>query len=135
LIHTVDRLKLAKELNKEARKLNKIQKILIQVNIGGEATKSGIDVKTAESLVEEIRRFDYLSIQGLMTLPPFFDDPERVRPCFRTLRELRDRIRAKNIPRVHMQELSMGMSGDYPVAIEEGATLVRIGTAVFGRRY
>lgn len=134
LIHTVDRLKLAKALNKEARKLNKIQKILIQVNIGGETTKSGTDMETAESLIEEIRHFEHLSIQGLMTLPPFFDDPERVRPCFRALRELRDRIRARNITRVHMHELSMGMSGDYPVAIEEGATLVRIGTAIFGRR-
>ncbi len=135
VIHTVDRLKLAKTLNREARKINKIQKILIQVNIGRETTKSGIPAEEAESLVEAVSHLDNLLIQGLMALPPYFDDPERVRPCFRALRELRDRIRSKNIPRVHMDELSMGMSGDYPVAIEEGATLVRIGTAIFGRRY
>lgn len=134
LIHTVDSLKLAKELNKEAQKLGKIQDILIQVNIAREASKSGIEPEAAESLIESISHLDHLMIQGLMTMPPFLDDPERIRPYFKTLRELRDRIRAHDLPHVNMNELSMGMSHDYIVAIEEGATLVRVGSAIFGSR-
>ena len=134
LIHSVDRLKLAKELNKQARKLDKIQDILIQVNISGEATKSGIAQTAAIDLVKEISALEHLCIKGLMTMPPYFNEPEKVRPYFAALRELSDQIRDLNIANVDMNELSMGMTGDFEVAIENGATLVRIGTAIFGER-
>ena len=134
MIHTVDSLKLAKELNKQARKINKIQQILIQVNISMESTKSGVYEKDAQKLIKEISLFENLSIKGLMTMPPFFNNPEIVRPYFSDLRNLRDNIRDKAIKNVNMQELSMGMTGDFEVAIKEGATLVRIGTAIFGER-
>ena len=134
MIHTVDSLKLAKELNKQAKKINKIQQILIQVNISKESTKSGVYEKDAQKLIKEISLFKNLSIKGLMTMPPFFNNPEIVRPYFSDLRNLRDNIRDKAIKNVNMQELSMGMTGDFEVAIKEGATLVRIGTAIFGER-
>ena len=134
MIHTVDSSKLAHELNKQAKKINKIQKILIQVNISMESTKSGIHEEDAQKLIKEISLFENLSIKGLMTMPPFFNNPEKVRPYFSDLRNLRDKIRNKAIKNVNMQELSMGMTGDFEVAIKEGATLVRIGTAIFGER-
>jgi len=134
MIHTVDSLKLAHELNKQAKKINKIQKILIQVNISMESTKSGIHEENAQKLIKEIGLFENLSIKGLMTMPPFFNNPEKVRPYFSDLRNLRDKIRNEAIKNVNMKELSMGMTGDFEVAIKEGATLVRIGTAIFGER-
>ena len=134
LIHTVDSLKLAKELNKQAKKINKIQKILIQVNISMESTKSGIYEEDAQKLIKEISLLENLSIKGLMTMPPFFNNPEEARPYFSALRNLRDKIRNEAIKNVNMQELSMGMTVDFEVAIKEGATLVRIGTAIFGER-
>lgn len=135
LIHTVDSLKLAKELNKQAQKIGKQQDILLQVNIGMESTKSGIHENETVTLVKEISVLENVSIKGLMTMPPFFDQPEKSRPFFAALRELKDRIVNANIPNSSMDELSMGMSGDYTVAVEEGATLVRIGTAIFGERH
>ncbi|MCD4777793.1 MAG: YggS family pyridoxal phosphate-dependent enzyme [Desulfobacterales bacterium] len=134
MIHTVDSLKLAKELNKQAKKINKIQKILIQVNISMESTKSGIHEEDAQKLIKEISLFENLSIKGLMTMPPFFNNPEKVRPYFSALWNLRDKIRNEEIKNINMQELSMGMTGDFEVAIKQGATLVRIGTAIFGER-
>jgi len=134
LIHGVDSLKLAREIDKQAAKFGKIQPILIQVNISGEATKSGTTEEAALALVLEAGRLEHLQVRGLMTMPPFFDQPERARPYFAALRRLRDRIRAEAIAGVDMAELSMGMTGDFEVAIEEGATLVRIGTAIFGPR-
>ncbi len=134
MIHTVDSLKLAHELNKQAKKINKIQKILIQVNISMESTKSGICEDDTQRLIKEINLFENISIKGLMTMPPFFNNPEKVRPYFSALRNLRDKIRNEAIKNVKMQELSMGMTGDFKVAIKEGATLVRIGTAIFGER-
>ncbi|MCJ7617765.1 MAG: YggS family pyridoxal phosphate-dependent enzyme [Desulfobacterales bacterium] len=134
MIHTVDSLKLAKELNKQAKKINKIQKILIQVNISMESTKSGIYEEDAQKLIKEISLLENLSIKGLMTMPPFFNNPEEARPYFSALRNLRDKIRNEAIKNVNMQELSMGMTVDFEVAIKEGATLVRIGTAIFGER-
>lgn len=134
LIHSVDSIKLARELNKQSEKVNKIQDILIQVNVGQEKSKSGIYAKDTYDLIKEIALLKNLSIKGLMTMPPFFDAPERVRPYFSELRRLRDRIAKENLPGVHLDELSMGMTGDFEVAIEEGATLVRIGTAIFGKR-
>lgn len=134
MIHTVDSLKLANELNKQAKKINKIQKILIQVNISMESTKSGVHEEDAQKLIKEISLFENLSIKGFMTMPPFFNNPEKARPYFSALRELRDKIRDKAIKNVKIQELSMGMTGDFEVAVKEGATFVRIGTAIFGER-
>ena len=134
LIHTGDSLKLAGVLDKEARKRGKVQDILVQVNISREETKSGIEAEEATELVRQISRLENVRIQGLMTMPPFFDAPERARPFFQELARLRDRIVAAEIPGVVMTELSMGMTGDFEVAIAEGATLVRIGTAIFGAR-
>jgi pyridoxal phosphate enzyme (YggS family) len=134
LIHSVGSLKLAKALDKAACKNGKVQDILIQVNISREETKSGIDEAAAANLVAQISQLENVQVKGLMTMPPFFDEPERARPFFRRLARLRDRIVERNIPDVSMAELSMGMTGDFEVAIEEGATLVRIGTAIFGAR-
>ena len=134
LIHSVDSLKLARELHKQAQKADKIQSILVQVNISGEGTKSGISAQDAPGLISEISLLGNLSIKGLMTMPPYFYQPEKVRPFFAALRKLRDDIREHTPANVSMQELSMGMTGDFEVAIEEGATLVRIGTAIFGER-
>jgi pyridoxal phosphate enzyme (YggS family) len=134
LIHTVDSRKLAAELAKEAGKIGKIQRILIQVNIGGESSKSGVHPDQAQTLIEDMSRLEHLSVQGLMIIPPFLDDPEAIRPYFSGCRKLAERIRQAKIPGVSLDELSMGMTGDFEIAIEEGATLVRIGTAIFGRR-
>jgi pyridoxal phosphate enzyme (YggS family) len=134
LIHSVDSLKLACALDKEAKKVDKIQPVLIQVNISGEDTKSGISAAEAPGLILEVSRLENLSLKGLMTMPPYFYQPEKVRPYFAALRQLRDRLKDQSIPNVSMDELSMGMTGDFEVAIEEGATLVRIGTAIFGER-
>lgn len=134
MIHSVDRIKLAGELDKRSNMAECLTKILIEVNISGEETKSGVKKEDAITLVKDISTLENLSVQGLMTMPPWFDDPEDARPYFVTLRELRDRIVEENIPNVEMNELSMGMSGDYQVAVEEGATIVRIGTSIFGER-
>ena len=134
MIHSIDRLKLASELDKRSRTAGCVTKILIEVNISGEETKSGVKKEDTINLVKDISTLENLSIQGLMTMPPWFDDPEDARPYFVPLRELRDRIIEENIPNVEMRELSMGMSGDYQVAVEEGATIVRIGTSIFGER-
>ena len=134
LIHSVESLKLAKALDKEARKNGKVQDILIQVNISREETKSGITETGAVELITQISGLENVRVKGLMTMPPFFDSPEQARPFFHQLARLRDRIIERNLPRVSMQELSMGMTGDFEVAIQEGATLVRIGTAIFGAR-
>jgi pyridoxal phosphate enzyme (YggS family) len=134
LIHSVDSVKLARELDRHARKHNKIQNILIQVNTGKEASKSGVYEEAALDLVREAGQMENIAIKGLMTLPPYFNAPEKVRPFFQALRILRDRIRSESLPGVSMNELSMGMTGDFEAAIQEGATLVRIGTAIFGER-
>jgi pyridoxal phosphate enzyme (YggS family) len=135
LIHSVDSLKLVKELDKQARKVNKVQPILIQVNIALEGTKSGVAPNETLELIETAAQYTHVSIKGLMTMPPFFNSPEKVRPYFAALRALSRKIDAHNIPNVSMQELSMGMTGDFEAAIEEGATYVRVGTAIFGERY
>ena len=134
LIHTVDTLKLAHELNKQARKINKIQPILIQVNISKEASKSGIYEQDTRDLIVKISRLENLSVKGLMTIPPFFNDPQKAGPYFIALRQLRDQIKKEAVENVAMDELSMGMTGDFEAAIKEGATLIRIGTAIFGKR-
>jgi len=134
LIHSVDSFKLATELEKQAAKLNKVQEILIQVNISQEATKSGVTLENTITLIRRIAEYKHIAVMGLMTMPPFFNEPEKVRPYFKALRELGDQIAKEKIPHVSMQELSMGMTGDFQTAVEEGATLVRIGTAIFGER-
>lgn len=134
LIHSVDSIKLARELNKQAKKINKIQDILIQVNIGEESAKSGALAQDTKELLQAVGNLDNLAIKGLMTMPPFFNNPEKVRPFFAALRELRDRLNQLHLTNVTLNELSMGMTGDFEAAIEEGATLVRIGTAIFEAR-
>ena len=133
LIHSVDTLKLAHELNQQANKVNKIQDILIQINISKEPSKSGSDIQNAANLIKDIVLLENVSVKGLMAMPPFFNNPEKARPYFIALRDLRDQIQ-KVFPGVVLNELSMGMTGDFEIAIEEGATLVRIGTAIFGER-
>lgn len=133
LIHSVDTLKLAYELNKQSNKVNKIQDVLIQINISKEPSKSGSDIQNAANLIKDIVLLENLSVKGLMAMPPFFNNPEKARPYFAALRVLRDQIQ-KVFPGVVLNELSMGMTVDFEVAIEEGATLVRIGTAIFGER-
>ncbi len=134
LIHSIDSFKLARELNKQAHKINKIQNILIQVNIAQESAKSGAEAEAVFELINGISALNNLRVRGLMTLPPFFNAPEKVRPYFSALRDLRNQLQKHKWQNVDMQELSMGMTGDFQVAIEEGATLVRIGTAIFGKR-
>jgi hypothetical protein len=135
MIHSVDRLSLAKEIDRQWSKLDKPVDILIQVNLGEEETKSGTDEAALQDLVRQVAALPYLRIRGLMALPPYLDDPEQVRPFFRRLRQLADGIAALKLPGVEMQELSMGMSHDFEAAIEEGASLVRVGSAIFGSRY
>ena len=134
MIHSVDRLSLAQEINRVAEKKGKKVRILVQVNISGEETKSGINPQKVRTLIGEIASMSNLSLEGLMTMPPYFDDPEKARLYFTALRELRYTLLQESIGGVNLQELSMGMSGDFEVAIEEGATMVRIGTAIFGER-
>jgi pyridoxal phosphate enzyme (YggS family) len=134
LIHSVDSLKLAKELDKYAKKAGKIQSVLIQVNIAKEDTKAGVYVENTRQLLRDLSQLENISIRGLMTMPPYFNAPEKARPFFAALRELRDRINDEAIPHVSLDDLSMGMTGDFETAIEEGATIVRIGTAIFGER-
>lgn len=134
LIHSVDSFKLARELNKQAAKIKKIQKILIQVNMGKEVSKSGVFEEDVYNLLKEISLLENISVKGVMTLPPFFDNPEKARPYFSALRNLRDSLDKRKPGNVSLKELSMGMTGDFEAAIEEGATYVRIGTAIFGKR-
>ncbi|GAX90992.1 YggS family pyridoxal phosphate-dependent enzyme [Effusibacillus lacus] len=127
LIHSLDRLSLAKEMQKQAEKLDCTASCLIQVNISGEQTKSGLAPDEVPSFLKEIAGMDRVQVQGLMTMAPITDDPEEARPVFRGLRELRDQLRPEYPDISH---LSMGMSGDFEVAVEEGATLVRLGSVL-----
>jgi len=128
MIHSVDNLKLAKELDKRAGQIERRPNVLIQINISAEASKGGAVPEEASELVQRIRELPHLQVRGFMTMPPYFDQPDKARPYFAALRNLRDKIAPE------LSDLSMGMSGDFEVAIEEGATLVRIGTAIFGPR-
>ncbi len=134
LIHSVDTLKLASQINKQAEKINKIQKILIQVNISLEKSKSGIDSKDACFLAKRISSLENIKLMGIMGMPPFSKDPENARQYFKQLKNIQDYIKKQNIPCVEMEHLSMGMSQDFKIAIEEGATMVRIGTKLLGSR-
>jgi PLP dependent protein len=139
LIHSVDSVKLATEINKQAKKIGKIQSILIQVNVAGEAQKSGISPDQTLEILKAASNFENISVKGLMTMPPYFYDPDRVRPFFKQLRQLRNKLQKElsdlsSTGHISLDELSMGMTGDFEAAIGEGATLVRIGTAIFGER-
>lgn len=131
LIHSLDSIELAEEINKQAWKISKIQDVLVQVKLSDEETKHGISENSLPELVDHIKSLKNIKLLGLMTIPPFFKSPEAVRPYFRRLREIRDSLNKNGL---YLAELSMGMSNDFEVAIEEGATLVRIGTALFGER-
>jgi pyridoxal phosphate enzyme (YggS family) len=134
LIHSVDSVELAQEINRRAGDAGVKQAVLLEVNIAGEASKAGFHPDTLMRDLGILGNLPHLRIQGLMTIPPPTEQPEDARPHFRGLRELGARIAAKGMPSLVMQEYSMGMSHDFEVAIEEGATLVRIGTAIFGER-
>ena len=134
LIQTLDSVELARALAKEGKKKERVVRAFVEVNLAAEESKSGVVRGRVAGLLEEIGELPYIRIEGLMAVPPFRDNPEEVRPYFRALRELRDELKALNAPNVDLRELSMGMTHDYPAAIEEGATMVRIGTAIFGPR-
>lgn len=134
LIHSVDSYRLAEEINIQAKKKNIIVPILVEVNIAEEESKFGIHREDAIQLVEEIAELENIRIEGLMTIAPYVEDPEKNRQYFRNIKQLSVDITRKNIDNVTMNVLSMGMTGDYTVAIEEGATLVRVGTGIFGAR-
>jgi len=135
-IDSVDSLKLAEKLNNAAQALSKTLQVLIEVNVGGEAAKTGLapDSPDWENLLTAASSLEALKIRGLMTVPPHTEDPDGARPYFRHLRTLRDQIAARHLPAISMDILSMGMSHDFEVAIEEGSTCIRIGTAIFGER-
>lgn len=134
LIHSVDSLDLAQKIQSEAAKKNAVANILLEVNVSGEESKFGIRPEQLEDLVRQIAVLPNVHIKGLMTVAPFTEDPEENRQYFRNLRNLAVDIKSKNIDNVTMSVLSMGMTGDYMVAIEEGATMVRVGTGIFGKR-
>ena len=134
MIHSVDSYKLAKEISKEAVKINKVVKILIEVNVAAEESKFGSNVEETLSLVEDISKLPGICIKGLMTVAPFVENPEENRKIFEKLQHLAVDINSKKLDNVYMDCLSMGMSGDFEIAIEEGASYVRVGTSIFGER-
>ena len=134
LIHSVDSLRLAETIQEEAAKHQVVMPILVEVNVAMEETKFGTSLAEAMELVEQISHFPNIRIKGLMTIAPFVEDPEENRKYFRALKKLAVDINNKNIDNVHVRILSMGMTNDYMVAIEEGATMVRVGTGIFGER-
>src|SRR5271166_5291142 len=135
-VDSVDSVKLAEKLDAAAKNFGKKLAVLIEINVGGEAAKSGVapDSQELQELLQAAPRLDALVFRGLMTVPPFTDNPDEARPYFRKLHELRNTIAARKLPGVGMDVLSMGMSHDFEVAIEEGCTCVRVGTAIFGER-
>ena len=135
-VDSVDSIKLAEKLNAAAEKSSKTLPVLIEINVGGEDAKSGIapDSDELEQILLAAARLESLQVRGLMTVPPYSENPEDARPFFGQLREIRDRIAARQLPAIAMDVLSMGMSHDFEVAIEEGSTCVRVGTAIFGER-
>ncbi|MBF0567216.1 MAG: YggS family pyridoxal phosphate-dependent enzyme [Nitrospirae bacterium] len=135
LIHSLDSVELAFELDKHAGAIGKVQRVLLQVNISGEWTKSGAGISDVPEILSAVRALSWLKLEGFMVIPPYHDDPDRSRPYFRRLRELRDNAIEMGYDTIEaLGELSMGMSNDFEVAIEEGATIVRIGSAIFGSR-
>jgi pyridoxal phosphate enzyme (YggS family) len=133
-VHSLDSLRLAEKLDQAAARGGGRLPVLLEVNLGEEAAKSGAREAELLQLAEQAGRLESLELRGLMVIPPFFAEPEQVRPYFRRLRELAKEIDSRSLPNVSMRELSMGMSHDFEVAIEEGATVIRVGTAIFGPR-
>ncbi len=135
-VDSVDSLRLAEKLNQAAAQLGKALPVLIEINVGGEENKTGLEAGSVEldDLLQAAPQLEGLKIRGLMTVPPYTENPEGARPYFRILRDCREKIAARKLPRVEMDVLSMGMSHDFEVAIEEGSTCVRVGTAIFGAR-
>jgi len=135
-VDSLDSVRLAERLNASARSFGKKMSVLIEINVGGEVAKTGIqpDSPELEELLQAAPSFNQLEFRGLMTIPPFTVDPQQARPYFRKLRELRERIAARRLSNIRMDVLSMGMSHDFEVAIEEGSTCVRVGAAIFGER-
>ena len=135
-IDSLDSLRLAQKLDQATQPSRKILPVLIEVNVGGEENKSGVspDSSEMEELLQGAEKLGHLQVRGLMTIPPYTEDAEGARPYFRKLRDLRDAIAARRLPRIQMDVLSMGMTHDFEVAVEEGSTCVRIGTAIFGER-
>ncbi|MFH1939630.1 MAG: YggS family pyridoxal phosphate-dependent enzyme [bacterium] len=131
-IHSVDSIKLAKEIDRRSLQFGMITNVLVEVNVSGEETKYGIKSEEVEPFLKEISEFSRIKVRGLMTITPIAEDKEEVRPYFRKLRELSKEIKSKNIKNVKMDYLSMGMTDDFEVAIEEGANMVRIGRGIFG---
>lgn len=134
LIHSVDSYRLAEQISQEAGKLDITAKILLEVNVAKEESKFGMMPEDVEEMAGQIAALPHLQIEGLMTIAPFVDDPEKNRPVFRKLYQLSVDIKKKNIDNVNMGVLSMGMTGDYQVAVEEGSTMIRVGTGIFGAR-
>ena len=134
LIHSVDSVRLAETIEKEAAKHDLTANILLEVNVAEEESKFGLKVDEVEQVVDEIAKFSHIKVCGLMTIAPFVENPEENRPYFRLLRNLSVDIGGKNVDNVTMSILSMGMTNDYEVAVEEGATMVRVGTGLFGAR-
>ncbi len=134
MIHSVDSVRLAEAIDAEAEKHHLVMPVLVEVNVAGEESKSGIRPEEAEEFVRQISVLPHIHVEGLMTIAPYTENPEENRPFFRKLSKLCVDIRQKNIDNVSMCRLSMGMTGDYEVAIEEGATMVRVGTGIFGKR-
>ncbi len=134
MIHSVDSIRLAEEISDKAQKFGRTIDILIQVNVAGESQKFGIDDETLTEMLTEISKLEGIKVKGLMLIAPFADDPETVRPIFRRMKEIFDSTKNSNYDNVEMKYLSMGMTGDYEVAIEEGANMVRIGSGIFGKR-
>jgi len=134
LIHSVDSLALAEAIHKTAQKIGSCMPVLLQINISGEESKLGMDPLDLPKEIERVAKLEGVKIKGLMTIPPYTSDPENSRPYYARLRELRNTCSKLAVPRMELDELSMGMSNDYEVAIEEGATLVRVGTGLFGPR-
>ena len=135
MIHSVESLRLAQEIDKRAAAAKVIMDILVEVNIAGEESKFGVRPEDTEVFLRELSKFDNIHVRGLMTVAPFVNNPEENRVYFRKMRELLVDMNAKKIDNISMDVLSMGMTGDYEVAIEEGATIVRVGTGIFGERY
>ena len=134
VIESLDNLALMRELDKEAAKRNITARTFVEVNLAGEESKTGIARENVAGFLEQIAELGHVKVEGLMTVPPFREDPEDVRPYFRELREMRDSLSSLSLPNIKLKELSMGMSHDFTVAIEEGATIVRVGTTLFGPR-
>jgi len=134
LIETVDSVELAREIDKRCAQMGKFMPVLCEVNIAREKTKSGVYPEEVEELIREISSLEHLKVMGLMTMGPFFENPEKLRPYFRETKQIFQEIKRKSIPNVEMRYLSMGMSTSYKIAIEEGANIVRIGTKIFGPR-